>query len=163
MIYPIFSYFLLPRAFTLHMAVQRAEITSKQTDFLKNKGLNSAFLRRCSGTPLGGACLTLFISQKVLRYAPWGRDPAVLLTSVGADRPSGQSAPLPSASALGRARVIQTWPARDFSCSWFLFRGELASASSSSGRFRVRRPSHPLGWPRASFLLVLFSWGANFR
>ena len=54
-----------------------------------------------------------------------------------------------------RARAGPSCP-KGLSCSWFLFRGELASASSFSGRFRVRSPSHPLGWPRTSR-------GAGFR
>ena len=61
-----------------------------------------------------------------------------------------------------RARAGPSCP-KGLSCSWFLFRGELASASSFSGRFRVRSPSHPLGWPRTFLFLVYFSWGAGFR
>ena len=178
------------------MAVQRAEITSKQTDFIKNKGLNSASLRRCSGTPLGGACLTLFFRKKCCGTPPggatqlyfsllWGLTdrqvslpPFRVLPRSGGPELSklGQLgtflapgfffvvswlplAPLPDASASGARATPLGGPG--LSSSWFSFRGGLTSASSFSGRFRVRSPSHPLGWQ--GFLLVLFSWGACFR
>ena len=73
------------------------------------------------------------------------------------------SSPFRALPRSGGPELFKNLNNSGLSCSWFLFRGELASASFFSGRFRVRGPSHPLGWPRTFLFLVYFSWGAGFR
>ena len=55
------------------------------------------------------------------------------------------SSPFRTLPRSGGPELFKNLNNSGLSCSWFLFRGELASASSFSGRFRVRSPSHPLG------------------
>ena len=152
MIYPIFSYFLLPRAFTLHMAVQRAEITSKQMDSLKKQRFEQRFFHKVQRYAPRGAYLTLFFRKKCCGTPLGGAIQLYFSLLWGLTDRQVSLPPFRVLPRSGGPELSKTWPAQDFSCSWFLFRGELASASSFSGRFRVRSPSHPLGWPRA------FSW-----
>ena len=94
----------------------------------KKTKVGDAFSKTCSGTPPVGVVhpqggFPNFVLRKECSGTPPGGATRCTLHSLGADRPSGQSAPLPSASALGR--------------SWL--------PPAPSERFRVRSLSHPSG------------------